>query len=700
MTFLSKQNRKPLIQMLASSSQSVVASKEPTSIIRITVTRLQDWAHKVDEQYQHWMIKHFDPIFGGSRQEQMQEIGGREALLAINDEEKIFNRQIALSSFALTTAVAGVRFFHPLLLLSSVTALYILYPIYQFAWKETKKAGQPTTDTLGAVEITGYFVGGYWVAAPLIAFCFNLSQKLVRNTEGRTRRNLVQVFGQQPRTVWVQVGEVEVEVPFAQLQTGDVLVITAGQMIPVDGVIVQGVASIDQHMLTGEAQPAEKSAGDGVLAATVVLAGKILVQVEKTGEATTAAQIVELLNNSANYTNALALRGVEIANRSATPTLLLSAAALPTVGLGGAVAVLTSGFGFNMLLISPLTMLNLLNIAARQRILVKDGRALEQLSGVDTIVFDKTGTLTIEQPHVVQIHTYHDWAANDVLRYAAAAEQRQTHPIARAILTAAAEASLPLPAIEDACYEIGYGIKVRIDERLIRVGSDRFMSMEAIALPAAVLDLKEQSQAQGHSLVMIAVDQQLVGVIELQPTLRPEAQALIGELHRRQLKTYIISGDQEGPTRKLAADLGIDGYFANTLPEQKASLVEQLQAEGRTVCFVGDGINDGVALRKANVSISLRGATTVATDAAQIVFMDADLRYLTTLLDLAQEFDQTMKAGFWTTIIPGAICIGGVFFLHFGVYAGIALYNMGLLAGLTTAMSPLWRHRQIESDSK
>jgi len=259
---------------------------------------------------------------------------------------------------------------------------------------------------------------------------------------------------------------------------------------------------------------------------------------------------------------------------------------------------------------------------------------------------------------------------------------------------------LPLPEIEEACYEIGYGIKVRIDELLIRVGSDRFMNMEAIALPAAVLNLKAQSQAQGHSLVMIAVDQQLVGVIELQPTLRPEVQALIGELHRRQLKTYIISGDQEGPTRKLAADLGIDGYFANTLPEQKASLVEQLQAEGRTVCFVGDGINDGVALRKANVSISLRGATTVATDAAQIVFMDADLRYLTTLFDLAQEFVQTMKAGFWTTIIPGAICIGGVFFLHFGVYAGIALYNMGLLAGLTTAMSPLWRHRQIESDSK
>jgi Cu2+-exporting ATPase len=654
----------------------------------------------MDEWYQHWVVKHVDPIFGGRRQEQLQALGGQEALLAINDEEKVFNRQVGLSTVALTTAVAGVRFFHPLLLLSSLTALYILYPIYQFAWKETKKAGQPTVDTLSAFEITGYFVGGYWVAAPLITFCFNLSQKLVRNTEGRTRRNLVQVFGQQPRTVWVQVGDVEVEIPFAQLQPSDLLVIIAGQMIAVDGVIVQGVATIDQHMLTGEAQPAEKSIGDSVLAATVVLAGKILVQVEKTGEATTAAQIVELLNNSANYTNDLTLRGVEIANRSATPTLLLSALAIPTVGFGGAIAVLTSGFGFNMLLISPLTMLNLLNIAARQRILVKDGRALEQLSRVDTIVFDKTGTLTIEQPHVVQIHTYHDWAEHDLLRYAAAAEQRQAHPIARAILTAAAEAGLSLPTIEEARYEVGYGIKVRIDDRLIRVGSDRFMKMEAIGLPATVLTLKEQSQAQGHSLVMVAVDEQLVGVIELQPTLRPEAQALISELHRRQLKTYIISGDQEGPTRKLAANLGIDGYFANTLPEQKASLVEQLQAEGRTVCFVGDGINDGIALRKANVSISLRGATTVATDAAQIVFMDADLRYLTTLLDLAQEFDRTMKAGFWTTIIPGAICIGGVFFLHFGVYAGITLYNMGLLAGLTTAMSPLWRHRQIESDSK
>jgi Cu2+-exporting ATPase len=312
---------------------------------------------------------------------------------------------------------------------------------------------------------------------------------------------------------------------------------------------------------------------------------------------------------------------------------------------------------------------------------------------VDTVLFDKTGTLTVEEPQVAAIHTVPGFTDKAVLRYAAAAEHRQTHPIARAIIKEAAVRNIALPLIDNARYEVGYGIKVSMEEKVICVGSDRFMTLEGVAIPEAIQAQQRVCQAEGHSLVMVAVDQQLAGAIELQPTIRPEAKEIVDELHRRGLTIAIISGDQEGPTRKLAQTLGIEQYFANTLPENKAALVEQLQQAGHAVCFVGDGINDSVALKKANVSVSLRGATTVATDTAQIVLMDQSLQQLRALFTLADEFDVNLKTGFVCAILPAVINIGGIFFWHWGLYASFAVYNLTMLNNLGIATFPLWRHR-------
>jgi Cu2+-exporting ATPase len=188
---------------------------------------------------------------------------------------------------------------------------------------------------------------------------------------------------------------------------------------------------------------------------------------------------------------------------------------------------------------------------------------------------------------------------------------------------------------------------------------------------------------------MVALGDQLAGIIELEPTLRPEVETIIQDLHRRDKEVYIISGDQEEPTRRLAERLGIDHYFANTLPEDKAGHVERLQAAGRTVCFVGDGINDSIALKKAQVSVSLRGATSVATDTAQVVLMDMTLNHLPTLFDLAAQFDTNMKLGFAAAIIPGFFIIGGVFLINLGIVGSLAVYNVSLLTGIGVAMLPL-----------
>ncbi|MGH8473141.1 MAG: HAD-IC family P-type ATPase, partial [Gammaproteobacteria bacterium] len=275
-----------------------------------------------------------------------------------------------------------------------------------------------------------------------------------------------------------------------------------------------------------------------------------------------------------------------------------------------------------------------------------------------------------------------------LLAYAAAAESRQTHPIARAILKAAAERRLTPPAFDQARYDVGYGIGVQIGDRRVRVGSDRYMAQEEIDVPDAILVIKEACHAEGHSLVMVAVDDRLAGAIELSPTLRPEARQVIAELRRRNHGLAIISGDQEQPTRNMAQALDIDRYFANILPENKAALVNQLQREGRVVCFVGDGINDAIALKTAPVSISLRGATTAATDTAQIVLMTQSLQQLPYLFHLGDDFSANLRACFAAAVFPGALIIGGAYLNLLGIAGSLGIWTASMLIGLAIAILP------------
>lgn len=249
-------------------------------------------------------------------------------------------------------------------------------------------------------------------------------------------------------------------------------------------------------------------------------------------------------------------------------------------------------------------------------------------------------------------------------------------------------------------YEVGYGIRVVVSGQVVQVGSDRFMALEQIDIGAERRDLQTISQRVGHSQVLVAVDSQLIGTIELQPTVRAEAKAVIDDLRKRNLSLYIISGDQEEPTKKLAQQLGIEHYFANTLPKDKAKLVEQLQEEGKSVCFVGDGINDSIALKKANVSISLRGATTVATDVAQIVLMDGSLAKLPFLLELSHQFAANMKTNVMWSIVPAVICGVGVFVFHWGLLSSFIIYDVGVFAGILNSSVPLIKDYKKARQSK
>ena len=690
---------------LAIQSAYVEVRNNSTAFAATAATELAAF----EEQYQQFVQDRFAHWLGSHRYHQHLALAGdngNEAQpLEISFPHRIINRYFGLSTVLSAVAIASYLA-TPFWVLTIPLAFYLLWPIYQGAYAELFQQRKISFNVLEAIFGTGLWLTGHFATGGLSLMIYFLIRKISLVTHDQVRQKMVDVFGQQPRTVWVWLDGQEVEIPFTQVQTGDSVIVHAGQVIPVDGTIRKGMALIDQHRLTGESQPAEKGVGDAVLATTILLNGQIQIEVEQRGQETIAAQITQILEQTTEHQLAIANRGALLAERAVQPAILASIVTWPILGASSALAMISSMPGAHMFLAAPLTLLNFLNFASQRSILVKDGRALEILHKVDTIVFDKTGTLTLEQPEVAQIHICVDTSLKtprktprktlceeDVLRWAAAAEVHQSHPIAQAILTAATERNLLLPVIEDAAYEVGYGIKVRVEEKVVRVGSDRFMTQSGIIIPEQIHERQKMCHAQGHSLVLVAVDEQLVGAIELQPTIRPEAKAIIAELHKRHLSTSIISGDQEGPTRKLAQALGIDRYFANVLPQEKAALVEQLQADGKTVCFVGDGINDAIALKKAHVSISLRGATTVATDTAQIVLMDQSLAQLPFLFELGCDLDRNLRTSFMMSIGTGISIISGVWLLNMGLVGSLFISRLSIAAVFGNTMLPVLKYR-------
>jgi Cu2+-exporting ATPase len=631
-------------------------------------------------------------LLGDERQKQQSLIRGDEnADLQKMDRLLNYNWLIAAGTL-------GAVLLSPLNLVWAVLArvgiLYLSFPLFLFAWKNTQAGYVINVFTVDSILVVGMLLTGQLTFAVSMSVLASLKYKLIVHTEDNLKKQLINVFVGHP--VWLLKEGVEIQVDFESVQAGDIVIVNAGEIIPVDGVIQSGLASIVQHLLTGESQPAEKGPGEQVFAATLLLSGRIAIDVQTAGNETVAAQIGEVLNKTQHYKDSLMLRGQKIANQLAPVTFGIGGFTWATLGATPALSVLWAGFGLNMIALGPLTVLSYLQILSRHGVLIKDGRVLETLRQVDTIVFDKTGTLTLEQPTVGQIHSLGDYDDETVLRYAAVAEYRQPHPIAKAILAKAEAAELKVPEPDEAGYEVGYGIKVNIDEHTIRVGSARFMQREDIVLPNSIAEIQARAQEYSFSLIYVSVDQELAGILEMQPSIRPEAKQVVEILKQRGIGLYIISGDHEQPPRNMAESLGIDHYFAETLPENKADLVKQLSDEGKFVCFIGDGINDAIALKSAQVSISLKGASTAATDTAQIIFMDGTLNQIKSLFELADEFESTMHTNLLTSIVPGVIGIGGVYFLRFGIAASMTTYYIGSLIGLGNSLWPLIKHQETE----
>jgi len=614
--------------------------------------------------------------------------------------DREINRGLVTSAAGLSLALLGT-FAYPLLIpFSSAVTLYSSLPLFRRASAALFVEQRLRVSILDALAVVTAQLGGFYIASAIGSLTYHAGCKLLLKTEDQSRRKLVTVFSTQQRTVWLLRDGIELETPLDDVQVGDLVVIHAGQTVPVDGFILEGSASLDQHLLTGEAQPDDKGEGERVLASTLVLSGRIVVQVEKTGAATVVAQIGQALNATAGYRTELEHRSERIGDASVLPLLTMSALALVTLGGESAVILLGCNFADNIRVAGPLGMLNFMNLAAQRSILLKDGRVLERLQEIDTVVFDKTGTLTLEQPVVGAVHTCGDIDAAALLGWAAMVERRQSHPLARAIIERAQQMTVPIPEPDDVRCEVGYGLAATIQGRRVQVGSARFMARVGVAIPPEIEALQTALHAQGSSLVYVSIDDRLGGALEIHPTVRSEMPQVLQALRERGMKLCIISGDHEAPTRRLAADLGIESYHAEVLPADKASLVLQLQEQGHRVCYIGDGLNDTIALKAATCSISLRGAATAATDTAQIILLGGDLGTLPALFTLSDEYRRNARYGDILSIGAGAVCAGSVFLLHIGLFSAIAIYNLSFVASIANAMLPMLRQRSSTAGSR
>lgn len=657
---------------------------------QVVADRLRLALEKVEREQVEPLLARALQLWGDPRQQQRQQLGAVLPREEVSDAERQVNRGLYLSGASLGFALVGRLVYPPLQLLSLPGLVYGVWQLYRKA--RTTLESERRIDVDGLMLLVGvvYIGGGYWILGNITTTSYFLSTKLLMNVKDRLQQELITALTHQPRQVWSEVNGQEVQRRLDELQAGDVVIVYAGEVLPVDGLIRTGTATIDEHMLTGESRPIEKTVGDRVFTATLVLNGKIAVTVEQAGAATLIARINEVLAQTVDFRSTRQLRMQELTDWLVAPTLGLATVTLPFLGVSAAAAVVNNHPFRHLNNFAALGILNAFVAAADQGILIKDGRSLELLQEVDTLIFDKTGTLTQAQPQVTAYHSVPGLDEQLLLAYAAAAEQHQRHPIARAILHAAHLRGLAIPSIDEATFKVGLGLVVQAAGHTIHVGSARFMHLSAIPIPDTLAHLPTTSQEQGHLLVWVARDQMIIGALELEAPLRPEAKAVIETLRQHTgIRTMmIVSGDHPLPTRQAATALGIEAYVAETLPTGKAELIARLQAEGRKVCFIGDGINDAIALKQAHVSISLSSATLAAIDTAHIVLMAESLAQLPAVFALSQNFVRTQRRMMWPVLGTSVLGLAGIYFWGWGLGVSTLLDQVSLLGGGAAIMQP------------
>ena len=486
----------------------------------------------------------------------------------------------------------------------------------------------------------------------------------------------------------------EVDVPIEQVQVGDVLVVRAGEKIPVDAIIVEGRSAIDESMITGESIPAEKSAGDEVIGATINRSGLLKLKADKVGQDTTLSQIVKLVEE-AQVGKAPIQR---LADRIASYFV-------PVVIAAAAVASLSwyffghIGFGFSMLVFvsvvviscpcalgiaTPAALLVGTSKGAQSGVLFKGGEYLELASKVDTVGFDKTGTLTTGKPSVTDLIPTDLLSSDELLRLAASVERGSEHPLGEAIVNEAKSRSVGLSEPQDFEAIAGKGVKAKVDGMTVLLGNRRLITESGGDLSMVEPELAKLEE-KGKTAMIVSLDGKVGGIVAVADTVKPSAKATVDALRGMGVQVVMLTGDNSRTAAAIAEKAGIDQFVAEVLPQQKEEKIESLQREGRVVAMVGDGINDAPALAKADVGIAIGSGTDIAKETGGIVLIKDDLRNVATAIKLSRKTLSKIKQNlFWAfaynvVLIPVAAgALVPVFGVH--VYTVLPFLAAGAMA--------------------
>ena len=474
----------------------------------------------------------------------------------------------------------------------------------------------------------------YFETSAVILVLITFGKWLEARAKGHTSDAIRKLMTLAPPTALLLRGEEEVETPVDDLVAGDHVVVRPGGRVPLDGIVLSGRSSVDESMLTGESLPVNKEEGSGVIGGTINKSGRLVVQVTRTGEDTTLAQIIKLVEQ-AQGSKAPIQRVADQVSAVFVPVVLVLAAvtfigwlALGnvdfTTAMMNAVTVLVIACPCALGLATPTAIMVGTGRGAAMGVLFKSSEALENAHRIKAIALDKTGTITKGEPAVTDILPAPGFNETDLLRLAASAERGSEHPLAAAVVQAATERGLALAALAEFNNDAGMGVTATIDGRLVRVGSKRYLNEQGVdttALDASI----EALAAKAHTAVLVAVDGQPAGALGIADAVKPSSAAAVRDLQSLGIQVAMITGDNPRTAEAVAKEVGITRVLAEVMPDKKAAAVQSLQAEGLSVGMVGDGINDAPALAQADVGIAIGTGTDIAIEAADVTLVSGDL---------------------------------------------------------------------------
>ncbi|MCD6352533.1 MAG: FtsH protease activity modulator HflK [Armatimonadetes bacterium] len=527
-----------------------------------------------------------------------------------------------------------------------------------------------------AIAALAAVVIGQPLAAAEVIFVMLLGEALEDFAVGRTRSALDELASLVPRTARLLAEGREREVPVAEVAPGDLVIVRPGERLPVDGVVVEGSADVDESTFTGEPLPVAKHPGDQVLSGTVIVTGALTLRAESSGEETTLSRAVELIRQAEEH-KAPSQRRADYYAKYFVP-VVLSLALLVwalTRSLLSALTVLVVACPCSLVLAAPTAVVAGLAALARRGVLVKSGAALEAVGHATCVLFDKTGTLTTGKPALREMRVI-SGTENEALRLAAAAEALSEHPVGRAIVEAAHTRGLDLPPAAEFDQRPGLGVSALVGGHRVLVGRRQLLDSDGVKLPPEAEAAAAELEAAGSTAVYLAADGEVLAVLGLRDQVRPEAAEAMRRLREVGVgRLALVTGDNDAAARAVAAELGLDEVAAELMPEDKVAFVRRLQERGERVVMVGDGVNDAAALAEADVGVGMGdlGADLTA-EAADAVLMTGDLRRVADLVRISRRVVRTIDQN--------------IRWFAFGYNAaGVAAAGVGLLTPVTGAIA-------------